>query len=1494
MEVVTLPGLCDLSDGQMLNWYVEGLENGSNLASVSNNITAAFELTGTVSYERLRNSLEAVITETTLAKIAVDEFKGKPFQYLVEPSELNFEYTEISEEEDINLNLVSFSLSEFDIRKGNLLKFKLIKKSDDLFVFAFCIHHLISDGISIKLLLKDVSAHYNGKVKNIRAIPSYIEFCENQKSSIESGAYLSQLNFWHGLLRERSFDLELNMSKLPQPKEALFAGRSKSFIIARPQFLTLKKVSKQHQLSVVELLFYLYSSLIYKFTGKNEFLVGFLTSGRSQENRRFLRTLGSLFNILPIPVSFEPSLSVLDQLIQNQKTFKACQQNSTIPYNYLTQELAQKGVNILGHINAVFSFEKAVHNELNLEGVSSEYFHIQRRYTQNDLVLHTHEYNDEIICTFDYRETVFDAHVIDSFIKHFQELIGDIERTLSSSLNKLPACSDDVLKITQWNNTDHNYGKVCLVESYLQSVEQYANKVALVDDYSCLTYREVHQKALNLAHQINKVVDDEQRIIGVCLPRSPDFVVSLFAIWLSRRAFLPIDPDLPEERQQYMLQTAGCNTLVSSPSFFSEALNCQLIDTTSLPYRDHLSDLRPQIIADMPAYVLFTSGSTGKPKGVQVPHGALANRLLWKQRKYPIGEQNTILHKTPMTFDVSIWELIWPLLHGAKMFVSCPQGHKDVEYIERVIERYQVDTLHFVPSMLEVFLRSRRGGNVDSVKTIFCSGEALSRSLVLQAKGVFKKGELVNLYGPTEAAIDVTYFNCSELEDRLNVPIGLPIDNTSLFILDANLQLSPVGAVGELYIGGANLADGYINNSTLTNKAFFPVEIQGESQRLYKTGDLCRYDEDGQILYMGRTDHQVKLRGQRIELSEISNSANELDAVESTLVLLEPAKKSALLCFILTSDTTLRKEHVKAHLENHLPSYMIPQHIHVLSEFPTTINGKVDRAQLIHSFFASSKPKLESKKEKHIVELVLSNVLGYDIHGDLDLSPDQVGLNSLLINVFLKQLEDKSGVRLSQKDVVACSTLTALCRLVDELAGSTSKIHATSKVQLDHFYSAPSQELLDQELARLAEKYEIPAVAASVHYNGKDYHSVHGSLAIDSNIPLSLNSQFRVGCIAKTMTAALVLKYCEQGLLDLDEPIINKWPRFAVKDTYTTQNVTLRHFLLHTSGIDDAFFIPSMPLEFKSLTEFEQALTYCPSLFELDSYVVYSSLGYIIIAYYLELIFEDSFTNLLEQELFEVIDVQDYSLPPFEYANVESAQGYIFEGSGLRSVTVDNLISNCTLMPAIGDSLLMSSQNLLKFAKSFLISSNSRILSPTSVVTQLGQHRIIKGDHGFANVGMGVFHGQGGAVGLKGNGLGHQSFFNVIESQNMAIALMGNIHPTEPMYEEFYEFVSGLKYINRNGQEIEQFSQSSLVGCYQNANCTISVKETENNNLMFSVRYTDKEPFVSNKVQESGSGSYLVSYDNTNKNVFFFYGDEQGTPHFISFGSEILHRVQGL
>ncbi|MGW4412905.1 amino acid adenylation domain-containing protein, partial [Nonomuraea sp. NPDC004702] len=570
-----------------------------------------------------------------------------------------------------------------------------------------------------------------------------------------------------------------------------------------------------------------------------------------------------------------------------------------------------------------------------------------------------------------------------------------------------------------------------LAELFERQVERTPEAPAVIYDGVTLSYAEVNARANRLAHHLLDLGAGPEQVVAIALPRSFDLITAIYAVTKTGAAYLPIDPDYPRERVTFMLRDSGARVLVTTRDlgWADEPVVRVLLDESAFDGNSAADpSARRHLHPQHPAYVIYTSGSTGRPKGVVVPQSGIVNRLLWMQAEYGLEAGDRVLQKAPSSFDVSVWEFFWPLLAGAAIVVAAPEGHKDPVYLASLIQREHVTTVHFVPSMLEPFVRTPEIAGCGSLRRVLCSGEALSGNLARRFRAVLGAG-LHNLYGPTEASVDVTSWHCEE-DDSALVPIGRPIWNTRLHVLDGELRLVPPGVVGELYIAGAGLARGYLGRAGLTAERFVACPFGAPGERMYRTGDRVRWRADGELEFVGRVDDQVKIRGIRVEPGEVEAVLAGLPGVAQAAVAV---RGDRLVGYVVPDRAGCDLMRVRRELARRLPDFMVPAALVGLEALPLTPSGKVDRRALpAPDFVAVVGGRAPRTPREEMLCQLFAEVLGLDRVG-IDDNFFHLGGHSLLATRLVSRVRSVLGVEVPIRALFEWPTVAGLVANLEQV-----------------------------------------------------------------------------------------------------------------------------------------------------------------------------------------------------------------------------------------------------------------------------------------------------------------------------------------------------------------------------------------------------------------------------------------------------------------------------
>ncbi|MBV6626596.1 MAG: amino acid adenylation domain-containing protein [Rivularia sp. (in: Bacteria)] len=941
---------------QQANWFLYKL----NPTGISDKISASIRIKSTVNIQAIKKTLQALIQRhSTLCSIYYERDE-KVVQEVKKTVKIQFEKIDASQasDEELNQQLLQKAKLPFNLENGEVFRACLFSRSASEHILLLTAHQIAADSKSLLILIDEFLAIYdlivNGDNPNLPLVntSNNNEYIQTELKFINSEKGKQAGNYWQQKLSD-----ELPVLQLPtdssRPTIRTYNGAYIKFDIKPRLTQQIKQLALTQTVTVEELLLAVFKVLLYRYTGEEDILVGLLNRVNQPS---FTGVVGNLTNVTVVKDSICGNLKFTDFLSQVSKTLFEIQNYQDYPFSLLVKQI--KSSNKSHPPICQVSFSKRNREKL-LESkeLDIEYYELPQQKIDFELGLDIIELPESFHVCFNYNSDVLEAATVAQITEHFQNLLAAIVENPQTAVGKLPMLNDSEKQqiLVEWNDTKTDYDlSFCLHQLFEAQAEKTPNAVAVVFAAQKLTYQQLNSRANKLAHYLQKLGVKPETKVGICVERSLEMVVGLLGIQKAGGAYVPIDPTYPTERINYILEDSQVPVLLTQNHLRENLSQYQeTVISLDADWQNIAVESAENPVSDVTSnnliYIIYTSGSTGKPKGTMNTHKGVVNRILWMQDEYQLTSTDSVIQKTPFSFDVSGWEFWWPLITGARLVIAKPEGHKDPNYLVKLIDEQQITTIHFVPSMLEIFLEVADVKSCSSLRQVFCSGEALSISLQQRFFDVFK-AQLYNLYGPTEAAIDVTYWHCQPGTQYKTVPIGRPIANTQTYILNPDLQPVPIRVAGELYLGGVQLARGYLNRPELTAQKFIhnPFVDDFQSHYLYKTGDLARYLPDGNIEYLGRLDNQVKIRGNRIELGEIESVLSQHHQVRESLVMARVDSKGnrRLVAYIVCLQSQPSITSLREFINSKLPDYMIPSAFVFLSQLPLTANGKVNRRKL--------------------------------------------------------------------------------------------------------------------------------------------------------------------------------------------------------------------------------------------------------------------------------------------------------------------------------------------------------------------------------------------------------------------------------------------------------------------------------------------------------------------------------------------------------------------
>ncbi|MGE5329544.1 MAG: amino acid adenylation domain-containing protein [Deltaproteobacteria bacterium] len=1035
--------LNSLTNPQKAMWYTEKVYPGTSIG----NVAGTLRLKGEIDYSLLEKAINIFIEKNEGIRLRVKEINGEPKQYISAYAYHKLDFLDFSNKKDADLYKWDEHLTKepFVLIDSDLFYFALIKVNEQDGGFYIKTHHLISDAWTMTLLVNQIIKNYsllrNGQEISKENNPSYIEFIINENEYNKSKRFEKDKEYWNN-----KFETIIEPTALKQRTSNYIStkARRKTLIVPKKLSGKMHEYCLDNKTSVFSIFTAALAMYINRVTTKEEIILGTTTLNRSDIRQK--ETIGMFSNIASIFVNVNHNMDFKTLVNSISKDNMALLRHQKYPYDLLLKEVRARHKTADNLFDIVINYQNSKLKKNNNEEFFGRWHFNGHQVESLSISIDDRENEGELLVNYDYLIELFHVKEIEFIHQHIMNLLWHALDNSEKQISKLNMLSEkEKHKILfDFNNTKADYPKDKTIhQMFEEQAAKTPDNIAVVFEDKKLTYRELNEKSNQLARILREKGVKPDSIVGIMIYRSIEMIVGVMGILKAGGAYLPIDPDYPKDRIEYMLEDSNALVLLTETALKEAVkfdgefidLKCEEIysgDTSNISKINKPTDL---------AYVIYTSGSTGKPKGVMIEHFGVINRINWMQKKYPINEKSAILQKTPFTFDVSVWELFWWFFVGARVCMLEPAGEKEPEKIIKAIEENKITTMHFVPSMLSMFLQYIEENTdlkrLKTLKQVFASGEALNVQKVALFNNLLNKvngSELYNLYGPTEATVDVSYYDCSTGEIMNVIPIGRPIDNTYLYILDKNYNLQPIGISGELCIGGDQVARGYLNKPELTNEKFIPNPFR-DGERIYRTGDLARWFPDGDIEYLGRLDFQVKIRGNRIELGEIENKLLSYQEIKDCIVLAKEDNGNKYLCAYYVSDEEISVEKLRKYLLKELPDYMIPSYLIKLNEMPLSSNGKVNRKALPNPQIVKIEteyipPRNEIEK---LLFQVWAEVLGIDKIG-IDDSFFELGGDSLSVIQILTKIY-KYKWNLTTQDFYKYKTIRELSNKIMRIEG---------------------------------------------------------------------------------------------------------------------------------------------------------------------------------------------------------------------------------------------------------------------------------------------------------------------------------------------------------------------------------------------------------------------------------------------------------------------------
>jgi amino acid adenylation domain-containing protein len=1061
----TESGPAPLSFAQQRIWFLDQLEPENPLY----NIHTGVELLGPLNVPVLQRSIAEILRRHEALRTTFAVIDDRPFQVINKNADFKLPVNDLQElAESQRPSKVSAWAEEdarrrFDLTKGPLLRANLLRLGETEHVLLLTIHHIISDGWSVGVFVRELAALYEaytaGRPSPLQELSiQYADFAAWQRDWLQGNRLEEQLSYWRAQLSDAPPLLELPTDR-PRPPVQSYKGAHETLLLCESLSRSLKELSRREGATLFMTLLAAFSTLLYRYSSQRDILVGTPIANRNRAETESL--IGFFVNTLIFRTRLSERMTFRELLGQVRETALEAYAHQDLPFEKLVEQLQpERSLSHSPVFQVMLDLQNAPMRDLELQGLRLTPLPFDSRMAKFDLVLTVGETDGRLSGQLEYNTDLFDAATIRRMARHLEHLLETAVSNADEQVSRLPLLTDDERRqiLFEWNDTRvENQPALCIHELFEQQAAATPHAVAVVHKDEQLTYRELNERANKLAHHLRRLGTGPERLVGVCLERSVDAVVAILGVLKAGGAYLPLDPSYPHERLSWMSADAGAQIVITEEYLEGNADEIE----TQLN-----ADFKTTINSENLAYLIYTSGSTGTPKGVLVSHRNLVHSTFARFRYYQ-ERLDSFLLLSPFAFDSSVAGLFWTLCRGGMLVIPEEDSHQDPAYLAGLIERHSVSHLLGLPALYELILREARPRQLTSLRTVIVAGEPCPSELVQHHAETLPQAALFNEYGPTEATVwSSVYRFVPSVSFCGPVSIGRPLANTQIYVLDSQLQPVPIGVTGEVYIGGAGVARGYLNHPAQTAERFVPNAFSAKpGARCYRTGDLARFLADGNIEYIGRNDFQVKIRGYRIELSEIELALAQHPDVREAVVLANKTNERLTAYVVLKEISSATTRQLKDFLKERLPDYMRPTSFVLLDALPLTTTGKVDRKALptdqigveANETYLAPRTPLEQ-----VLAGMFSQILSLERIGADDSFFD-LGGHSLLATQILSRVREAFQLELPLRKFFRAPTVAGLAAAILEDEAERERVECSAEILLK--LATLSDEEVDDLLA---------------------------------------------------------------------------------------------------------------------------------------------------------------------------------------------------------------------------------------------------------------------------------------------------------------------------------------------------------------------------------------------------------------------------------------------
>ncbi|HEY9261651.1 amino acid adenylation domain-containing protein [Chitinophaga sp.] len=1071
------------SSGQQRSYFLYEFDR----TSLAYNLPQVVELEGLLDIARLTMAFRQLIARHESLRTCFRVINGEVYQQIL--PELPFE-PEMLEADDTNVNAVIKNfIRPFDLEQAPLMRVGLVKLPTGAYLLLVDMHHIITDGVSQGILIKDFMTIYTNQPLAPLAL-QYKDYAEWQREEHQQKRLAVQRSFW-----TQEFTTPVSVLELPtdfaRPLVRSYAGDNRSFTYDKNLTSQLKELGDEVNATLFMTLLSAFNILLSKLSNQEDICIGTPVAGRDHADVEGI--MGMFMNTLVLRNYPGGNLTFRDFLKQVKTKSLQCFEHQSYQYEELINTLnvsRNTGRNPL--FDVLFVLQNIEQSPLNIPGIRMSSYSSGHRVSKFDLSLIAEELDGDLLLNFEYSTALFKQETVEKMIAGLERVVKQVIANPDIKLSEIDILSEEEreLLLVTFNTTAAAYPKEKTVMDLFEAqVQKHPERTAVIFGDSRLSFAALHERSTQIAAYLREVLKvNTGDLVGVLLEREAELLPVIFGIMKSGGVYVPLSVHNPAARTSTIMANSRMKVLISRSAFITSltAESCQVIDLdTTLAeikaYNAAAGFERPT--GNDLAYVIYTSGSTGTPKGVMIEHHSVVDRLQWMQQEYQLTADDIMLLKTPLVFDVSICELFWWAVTGSSLCLLPPEDEKDPRKVAAAIEKQKITLVQFVPTMLSAFLTEVANNDyqLHSLRIVLACGEALGVDHVARFGTTLHKPfgtSLHNLYGPTEATLFASYYPCNFSDTLTSIPIGKPMDNTTLYTLNEYGKLTPIGVPGELYIGGAGLARGYLHNEDMTRQKFIDHPL-APGGKLYRTGDLARFLPDGNIEFLGRIDSQVKIRGFRIELEEISTALTGYTGITDAVVITKTKEDDKFLVAYYTAVDEIPAEALKLYLSARLPEYMVPPYLVHMDAMPVTANGKVNTRALpdVEIIKTDEYTAPAGEAEQSLAE-IWADVLKLDKELiSADSSFFELGGHSLRAVTLVIKINKRFEIDIPLKEVFTYITIQQQAEYIKTVA--KGGYQAIKKVRKKKYYALSSAQtrlyfLYEFDPASIA--YNMPAV----------------------------------------------------------------------------------------------------------------------------------------------------------------------------------------------------------------------------------------------------------------------------------------------------------------------------------------------------------------------------------------------------------------------------------